>query len=273
MIGVVTDSAASIGSELATAHDVTVVPMLTRLNGSVAARESVAPTRFEHRNGNGRAVSGPTPAAFIAAIDEADQGDGVVVLTVAGRFSATVDSARLAARLSAARAIVVDTGNAAAGEGLVVLAAARAARAGDSLDAVAKISEETSRNVHLVAEVADFRQISRSARLPPLVARVADGIGMHPVFELHDRSLRLLRPALSEQAAIDVMLAAWRRTRPAHAARLHVGTVGVGPVVNGLVEALENDVADLSFFHGVTSPVIAAHVGRGLHGFAWWWEF
>ena len=62
--------------------------------------------------------------------------DGVVVLTIAASMSSTHQAAMLAAKDLGEQVRVIDTTTAAGAEGLVVLEAARAARAGGDLDAV-----------------------------------------------------------------------------------------------------------------------------------------
>ena len=78
----------------------------------------------------------PAPGELVDAASRADQGDGVVILTISRHMSSSYEAARLAAGLleeqgtGREKVAVVDTGTAAGAEGLVVLAASRAARSG-----------------------------------------------------------------------------------------------------------------------------------------------
>src|SRR6266545_878589 len=114
-VGIVTDSAATLPPELASGdRRVPLQEVLRHLDDGVR-------------------TSSPSPGRFSSAIAAAEDGGGVLVLTVARSMSGTFQVASLAARRAGGPTEVLDTGTAAGGEGLVVLAAARAARAGRPL--------------------------------------------------------------------------------------------------------------------------------------------
>ena len=72
--------------------------------------------------GKGLSTSGPAPGELAEAAGAADQGDGVVILTLSQAMSGVYQSARLAMDLlEGEKVAVVDTGTAAGAEGLVVL--------------------------------------------------------------------------------------------------------------------------------------------------------
>jgi fatty acid-binding protein DegV len=98
-------------------------------------------------------------------IDAADDGEGVVICTVSGRLSSTLQAATLAARLSDRQIEVVDTGTAAGAEGLVALAAAATARGGAPLEVVAKRAVQVAQEVRLIADVGDLSHLRRTGRL------------------------------------------------------------------------------------------------------------
>ena len=130
-VGVVTDSAASLPVDLAGANGVAIVPMWVAIGGQQYRDGELSLTEVLDRAGEGLSTSGPAPGELAEAARAADQGDGVVILTLSHAMSGVYQSARVAMDLlEGEKVAVVDTGTAAGAEGLVVLAAAKAARAG-----------------------------------------------------------------------------------------------------------------------------------------------
>lgn len=233
---------------------------------------ALVPMALEH-GGNG--TSAPSPGAFLEAIEAADQGEGVVVLTVAARLSASHDAAWAAARLAGERhrVEVLDSGTATTGEGLVALAAARAAASGAPLAAVVGSARRAASRIRLAAQISGLDHLARGGRLPPGVLGASRLTGMRPLFELRGGEVRPLRPAFSTAAADARLVALWRRSRPP-AGRLHVaGLYASDPnAAERLLAAVSAEVSPETRFAAPLSPVMLAHTGPGVSGLSWWWE-
>ncbi len=286
MIGIVTDSAASLPWDPPVDQNVVVVPLRLDIDGHTytdlelaghraADRDLAAPVGLAALGGGGAAVctSGPSPGEFADAICRVDRGDGVLVLTVSAKMSSTHEAATLGARLAGVRAEVLDTGTAAGGEALVVHAAAESAAADREFGDVVARAKLVSRNVRLVAQVGDLRPLVRGGRLPSPLARLGKAVGLRPVFEFRRGSIRVLRPALSPTTARDALLAAWRASiKPGQ--RLHV-SVSHGDDESGalsLLADIEDEVPATTAFVGRFSPAMVSHTGTDVIGLAWWWE-
>src|SRR2546421_2774579 len=163
-VTVVTDSAASIPSELVQQLGIVVVPMSVIIGDTVYPDGRLALDEVMARVNEGVSTSGTNPGEFLQAI-EPIEGD-VVVLTISRQMSSTYEAARTAATMAGGRARVVDTGTAAGGQGLVVLAAAEAAAAGRSVDEVVAQAESVIKLVRLVATVENLDRLIASGRVP-----------------------------------------------------------------------------------------------------------
>ena len=153
---------------------------------------------------------GPAPGELAHAAEGADQGDGVVILTISRRMSGVYEAARVAAlSLEGKRVAVVDTGTAAGAQGLVVLAASRAARAGAPLDAVVAAATTASERVKLLATLPSLEHLARGGRVPGAAAWGARWLGLNPVFEFRGGKVRPLRPARGRRAAGQRIIGAW----------------------------------------------------------------
>jgi len=275
VVGVVTDSAASIAPDLASSCRVAIAPLSLDIDGVPCTDDSVGIDEVARlvREGSTVKTAAPTPGAFLSAIEEADQGRGVVVITVGGSFSSTGDSARLAAGMTDARVEVIDSGTAAGAEGLVVLAAAQAAIDGAPFDEVIRSASEARRRVRLVAEVGDLTYLIRGGRVPSPLGAIGNAVGVRPVFELRRGNVRPMRPVFSPNAAFDLMISSWRKSkRPGH--RLHVAGLHVGAPEEAekLLAAVCEVVEPVTRFAAPFGPAMVAHTGPDLRGLAWWWE-
>jgi DegV family protein with EDD domain len=226
----------------------------------------------------GVSTSGPAPGELARAVEVADQGDGALILTVSRKMSAVYDAARVASHLLAGRSVaVLDTGTAAGAQGLVVLAAARAARDGQPLSVVVKAAERAAHGARLVATLPSLDHLARGGRVPGAASWGARWLGLHPLFEFREGSARPLRPARGRQGACQRMIALWatglqRELRLG--ARLHVAALHAQDpeIAEELLREVTSRAEPASSFVGSFTPVMVAHTGPSLAGLAWWWE-
>ena len=272
-VGIVTDSTAALPEEVRAAWDIAVVPLMITMDGRTVADGEL--DTAEILAAKTHSSSGPSPGAFIQAIADQDQGDGVVVVTVTSSLSITHQSAVLAAKSAAGSVAVIDSRTAAGGQALVAVAAARAARAGASLDEVVARIEQVARQVKLVGALANLDQLIRSGRVPGLAGRAGNLIGLRPMFDIHDAVIRRLRPALSDEAAHQRLLSLWRRTRPADGdAQLHLVSLHaeVPDRAADLLEAVTAEVQPADAFISQFGQAMMINSGTGVRGLAWYWD-
>jgi DegV family protein with EDD domain len=259
-VAVVADGGVSLPPQL-DLPGVSVVAM--QLRDAAVAPGSEAPT-----------TAAPSPGDYLASIERVDDGDGVLVVTVAERFSASFAAARLACAEASPsrRVLVIDSGTATAGEGLVVLAAARAAATGAPLEAVAAAASAARNRVRLVAQIASLERLARGGRLPAAAAAGARLTGLRPLFELAGGEIHPLRPAFGAAGGEARIIAALRRSVQSgslHVAALHAGE---GLAAQRLLDAARRVAEPAESFLTELSPLMRAHTGEGVSGLAWWWE-
>jgi len=270
-VSVVTDSAASIPSELVAELGIVVVPMSVIIGGVPHPDGALPITEVVARVGEGISTSGPSPGEVLKAV-EGREGD-VLVLTVSRQMSSTFKAASAAARMVGGRVRVVDTGTAAGAEGLVVLAAARAAAGGEPFEEVQRAARRVIERVRLLATVDSLDQLVKSGRVPGVAGLANRWLGMQPLFEFRDGHAKPLRPAFSREAALDRILGAWRASR-SRMTRLHVAALHAQAEddAKGLLETIRAEVEPETAFVAPFSAVMVAHTGLGLVGLGWWWD-
>ncbi|HUC37546.1 MAG TPA: DegV family protein [Acidimicrobiales bacterium] len=271
---VIADSAAALEPEMSEQLGVVTVPMQLEIGGRPIVDEAVSLDELVARLDDGVQTSGPSPGAFAQALEANQSPDGTVVLTVGQRLSSTYQSASSAASLvtDPSKVRVVDTGTAAGAEGLVVIAAAQAARSGATLDEVEAKAREVSERVRLVAAVEQLTYLVRGGRVPAVAARAGNLLGVRPLFEMSQSHIRPLRPAFSSDGALDQILAQWRKSRP-NGAPLHVAALHAlrQEDAEALLAKVSAEVEPVTAFVGTFGPVMVAHTGPGVIGLAWWW--
>ncbi len=273
----VTDSASSLPVDLADASGVIVVPMWVVIGGQQFRDGELSLAEVLERVGEGLSTSGPAPGELAQAAAAADRGDGVVILTLSQNMSGVYQSARLAMDLLEGKKVaVVDTGTAAGAEGLVVLAAARAAREGLALDSVVEAAPAGNR-VRLLATLPSLDFLARGGRVPGAAAWGARWLGLNPVFEFREGKVKPLRPARGSRLARQRIVDIWARDiarEHQRGAALHVAALhALEPAVaEELVAEVRRRYEPTTAFVGSFSPVMVAHTGPGLVGLAWWWE-
>jgi len=276
-VAIVTDSASALPPDLIAELDVTVVPLLLRVGG-VEHRDGDLPLdELLPRLNGGVSTSGPTPAQLSAAIEKRMTTDGVVVLTIASTMSSTHRAAVLAAESVAPDAPgpvrVVDTATAAGAQGLVVVHAARAAARGGGIDEVEAAARAAIDQVELVATVDSLDRLVASGRVPGLAGRAGRLLNVNPLFRFHGGRVGSIRPAFTRDAALDRILARWRKTRTG-GSRLHVAALHAldEEAAVRLLDEVRATVEPATAFVGSFSSVMVVHTGPGLVGLAWWWE-
>lgn len=268
------DSACSLGTSIAAEHGVRLVPMQIEFGGRIVPETELGPEEIVESLGTGLSTSAPSPGAFAAAIEEADGGAGVVVLTVSSKLSASYAAASLAAGLTGVETRVVDTSTAAGAEGLVVLAACRAAREGRSVEATAQRAALAARGVRLVAAVGSLEHLARSGRVPQAANWAGAQLGLQAMFELSAGRIRLARPVRGTARADEAMVGRVVRSDPLDGSRLHVAGMHSFDERDaaGLVEALERSCSPAYTLVGSFGPVMLVHTGPGMRGLAWLWD-
>lgn len=219
-------------------------------------------------------TSTPSPGEYLEAFRECDAETDIVCLTIPKNLSAMHDSAQLAARLLAdagdPRTVhVVDTGNAAAGFGLVARAAADMCAAGAPAAEVLQRIDQARDDVRMFGTLRTLTYLARSGRVPALVAGVTNLLGVRPIFELsrgearrdglvrgERRTVKAFQRIAEENLPTDlpIWLLVFHSAAPEHAAELRdalhrVLTVGRSETIS-------------------LSPVMGAYTGPGMTGFA-----
>jgi DegV family protein with EDD domain len=191
-VKVVTDSACDLPQDVVDELGITIVPLTVRFGSQeYVDRQDLTTAEFWEKCDRSPTLpetAAPAPGAFESAYrDAAAAGhDGVVVVTISGGVSATLQSAQVAADSVAGLVPVriVDSRQVSGALGLIVLAAARLAANGKALDDVAGAAEDSAARTRLYATFDTLDNLRKGGRIGRAQALVGTMLSMKPVIEL-----------------------------------------------------------------------------------------
>ncbi len=149
-------------------------------------------------------TSRPAPAAFLEAYEEAARAgaDSVVSVHISGELSSTVGGAEIAAESSPVPVTVVDSRALGMVMGHAVLAGARLAQEGGSLEAVAELVRATCAGATVVFYVDTLEYLRRGGRIGRAGALVGSALSIKPILGLREGHIVPLERVRTSSRAI-----------------------------------------------------------------------
>ncbi len=282
-VAIVTDSAGSISRQALAEYGIHEVPLRITFGDRVYRdRVDLQPDGFYQRLKDSAELpttSAPSPEDFLEAYRKAqDEAADILCITMSGQLSTTLNAANLGAGICRAssgdrKIAVMDSRLAAAAEGWVVLAAARAAAEGRKLAEVESRAADVAGRTHLVAMLATLKYLEMGGRVPKVIASLGALLDIKPLVTFKDGQIHALARARTYQAATRQILEESRRRvingKPLRMAVMHAAEPGRAAEfkeeVARLFDCRELIVTELS-------PVIGAHTGPGVIGLAFYSE-
>lgn len=229
---VVTDSTSDLPATLRDRYDITVVPLTVTFGGeSFLDAVDITAEQFLDRLTHSPQLpttSQPPAHAFTKVFAGAIQrGMDVLCITISSGLSGTFNAARLAAsEFDTNRVRVLDSRGGTMQLGWVVVAAARAAESGASLDEVERVAADAIPRTHLFAVLKTLDYVYKGGRIGRASHMVGSALGIKPVLSFVDgivtpiERVRTWKKALSR--AIDL---AESNGTPSDIAVLHAGNL------------------------------------------------
>lgn len=200
MVKVVTDSGSDITQEEAKRLGITVVPIYVRF-GSEVYRDGVdiGFEDFYQRLASDPvhpSTAAPSPGDFAAAYEQvAHETDEIVSIHITSKHSAVYDAALMGKQMAQDRnkrlkVEVVDSKGVTMWQGLVAMAAARAAEAGASLQQVLAEAQQTIKQLRVLALLDTLKYAIKGGRLGKGFLAVESVLQVKPLLTLRDGQLR-----------------------------------------------------------------------------------
>ena len=276
-VTVVTDTTAYLPADVVEANQLGVVSLYINWAGKRTQPESeitdIEGFMDELRLGEHLpTTSQPSVGDFVSAYEPllADGGD-VVSIHISGGISGTVEAARQAAEAlerdgkGGERVHVMDSATAAGGLGIVVLGAAKSARAGNDVEQVLADAQTTRDALKMWFMVDTLEFLKRSGRIGGARAWIGSTLKIKPILTLESEMTPVERVRTSKRA-FERMVDYARQRQESGADGWVVQHIQAGDQAERLVEACREVFGNDPVFVSEVGPVLAAHTGPGLLG-------
>lgn len=282
-VAIVTDTTACVPREQVAKYDIEVVSVPLIINEKTYRDGlDITPTEFYAMLRKAKKMpttSASSPAPYLEAFRKAGRkAPNVLCLTEPARFSAMFNSARSAMEtaknvLKNVAIEVMECTTAAAGQGLVALAAARAAANKKNLSEVKRTVSQVMSKVRLFASLDTLQYLVRSGRVPQAAALLNSILNIKPVFSLNHAAPHTVALPRTMKSAIGRIFREIEKvaTRGSclHVAVMHADAMGEAAELKELI-ASRFDCSELYITE--FTPVMGVHTGPGLVGVAFYEE-
>lgn len=274
-VRIVTDSSCDLPPEVVAEHRVEVVPLTVRFGAEeFVDRRDLTSAQFWDRCSTSNALpqtAAPSPGAFEQAFRTAaanSEGAGVVAITLSDKLSATGASARTAAAAVSPEidVRVVDSRSVTLGLGMMVVAAARTAATGASIDEVVGATEDLVARTRVHGALDTLENLRKGGRIGGAQALLGSILSIKPIIEVRDgavepgpkqrtrgKALAYLADRVAADGAIDNL------------AVLH----GAAPDVDQLLALLSRFFDPAQIVVGDLGAVVGSHTGPRTIGVAY----
>src|SRR3954452_17654004 len=214
-------------------------------------------------------TSNPTTEDFMAAYEELlKSAEAIVSVHSSGQISQTVAAASEAARQLGAsdRIHVVDSLSAGGGLGVIALAAARRAAAGESADRVVARAEEARAELKFWFAIESLEFLRRSRRIGAASAWVGSTLRVKPILTMEDGQMTPVERVRSTERALERLVDYARQRHSSGADAWVVQHVRSPELADKLTARAKEVFGTDPVFCSEIGAVVGAHVGPGLLG-------
>lgn len=191
-VRIVTDSTADIPKEIIEELGIIVVPLKVSF-GTEVYRDGVDITSaaFISRLQDSTILpttSQPSPGEFVAVYEKLiAKGDTIISIHISGKLSGTMQSAQTAKTVTDSRNIyIIDSKSASLGLGLIVIAAAKAAREGRSVHEILSMVKEKVDNSFILFLVETLDYLEKGGRIGKANALLGSLLKIKPILTIDD---------------------------------------------------------------------------------------
>lgn len=272
-VGIVTDSVACLPPEVVKQYDLRIVPLNIYYDSTVYKEGvNITPTEayklLEKDPDKFTTSPGSAGDYFEAYREVSKKYQDILCITLSSKLSTLYNMARVAReeakdKLPQTNIEVLDSLTAASAEGLVVLAAARAAVEGESLAEVIKVVETVKDKVSAIGVFETIRHVYRTGRIPKIATQVLAKLNIKPLFSISGGSVHITGVTRIKASGIRRLLDTMKeriQAKPVHIFITHANVLDEGEKLKEQISA-EFDCAEL--WLSDFSPIMGYATGKG----------
>jgi DegV family protein with EDD domain len=273
MIKIIADSTNNLSSELIHQHDIRIAPIAIQFKEEtyeegINIDRSLFYAKIDDM-GIIPTTSQPAPTAFASYYQQLrEQGHSGLVITVTGKLSGTYDSALMAKEMvPEAEVAVFDSASISLGTGWMVLEAARAAEAGQPLEAILRRLEHIRSSSRLFLTPATLKYLQMSGRVGRLQGALASLLNVKPIIYLEggllEASEKIRTRSKALERLVDLLAESFSPEVPLNAAVIHARAADEAEMVKRSIQ--ERFRIDELLMEDLVAS-LAVHGGPGILG-------
>ena len=270
-VKIVTDSLGNIPSEIAEELGITIIPIYVRF-GTETYRDGVDLTTEQFYEKLMHSKILPTTAVpplgdFVKVYDKlAEESDEILVITISHKLSATYEVALQAIELMKRkhRVEVIDSSTVLMAEGLMVIAAAKATKAGANFDEVVNVTRNNIGRVDFRMAFDTLEYLKRGGRIGTAQAFLGSILRVNPILTMKDGYTEAVARTRSRAKAIDYLCNFAMSF--SHIDEMAVEDATTPDEAEILVERISSSFPKERIYRTKVSPVVGTHVGPHVLG-------
>ena len=279
-VAVATDSIANIPKQMVEQYRIMIVPVMLLIQGKLY-RDGVDISPSEAyemflQDPESFKTSPASPGQYLEAYCEANKyAKSIFCITLSSKLSTGYDMACIAkeqakSELPETLIEVMDSQNVIAAEGLIVLAAARAAIQGKDLAEVIKVAEEVRDKATFLVLLDTIRHVYRTGRIPKVASQIGSMLNIKPILTSSSGLVSFKGMVRNREKGIKRMLEILRDEvgqSAVHVAVMHAYSLDEA---ERLKERISSEFNCAELFITEFSPVMGYATGTGTLGFAFY---
>jgi len=265
-VKIVTDTLSDLTDDLAKEWGLTVVPLYVRFGKQMYRdRVDITSEDFYRRLVNEPVLPSttqPTPNDFSEVYNKlAQETDEILVIVVSSKLSGTYQSAAQARDYlkGKCRVEIVDSMTVALAEGMIVIAAAKAVKAGAGLKEVAQMARQAVSRVHLIAYFDTLKYLAKGGRIGKAQGLLGSVLSVKPILTVKEGEMAPLTRVRSMNAGLDYLYNTVAGYKNIEGLAVEHATTPID--ADNLVKRLGAIYPKERIYRSVISPVIGTYAG------------
>ncbi len=265
-VKIVTDTLSDITGDLGKDLGLTIVPLYVRFGKQMFRdRVEITSEEFYRRLVNETTLPSttqPTPNDFAEVYQKlAQETDEILVIVVSSKLSGTYQSATQAKDYVKGKCQIeiVDSLTVAMAEGLIVISAAKAVKAGANLAEVAQMARKAVPRSHLIAYFDTLKYLAKGGRIGKAQGLLGSVLSIKPILTVKDGEMAPLTRVRSLTAGLDYLYKTTAGFKNIEGLAVEHATTPKD--ADTLVERLGSIYPKERIYRSVISPVIGTYAG------------
>jgi DegV family protein with EDD domain len=271
-IKIVTDSSCDLPIALIKTHHITVIPLFINVgereyqDGIDISRQEFYERLPQFRPSPTTAAPGPDIIRYIYERLAAEGATEILSIHISIKLSGILNIARQAAgETSVVPVTVFDSHQLSLGTGFEVLAAAKAAEQGRSMQEIIELLNEQISRTHVFAALDTLEFLRRSGRMNAAISRLGELLQIKPLLRMFDGNPTAER-VRTRKKALKRLIELLKEAAPfEQVAILHSHAADRA---SALLDEVKPLLPDGNILFEEITPVLGAHLGPGVIGFA-----